>query len=62
MATALGFDASLDVGVKLSKNVGVGAVVRYSRASMTFPLANTASGVHADAGGVHAGAGLRFYF
>jgi len=62
MATALGFDAGVDVAFKLSANVGVGAVVRYSRASMTFPLTNTASGAHADAGGLHAGAGLRFYF
>src|ERR1051325_1970526 len=62
MATALGFDAGVDVGVKLSKNVGIGAVVRYSRASVTFPLANTAAGAHVDAGGTHAGAGLRFYF
>ena len=62
MATALGVDAGIDVGVKLSKNVAVGAVVRFARASMTFPLANTASGAHADAGGTHVGAGLRFYF
>jgi hypothetical protein len=62
MATALGFDAGVDVGFKLSKNVGVGGVVRYSRASMTFPLVNSASGAHADAGGTHAGAGVRFYF
>ena len=62
MATALGFDAGIDVGVRLSKYVGVGALVRYSRASMTFPLASTASGARADAGGTHAGAGLRFFF
>ena len=62
MATNIGFNAGVDFGVKLSRNVGVGGVVRYSRASVTFPLANTASGVHADAGGTHAGGGVRFYF
>jgi hypothetical protein len=61
-ATSIGFNASVDVGIKLWKNIGVGAAVRYSRASVTFPLANTASGVHADAGGLHAGGGLRLYF
>jgi len=62
MATALGFDAGIDVGFRLSKNVGVGGEFRYAHASMAFPLANTPSGAHADAGGTHAGAGLRFYF
>jgi hypothetical protein len=61
-ATSLGFNASVDVGIKLSKSVGVGGIVRYSRASVTFPLANTAAGVHADAGGAQAGGGLRVYF
>jgi hypothetical protein len=62
MATNLGFNAGVDIGVKLSKNIGVGALVRYSRASVTFPLANTASGVRADVGGTQAGGGVRVYF
>ena len=37
-------------------------ILRYSRASVVFPLLNSASGVHADVGGAHAGGGLRFYF
>jgi len=61
-ATKLGFNAGVDVGVKLSKNVGVGAMVRYSHASMVFPLANSASGVNSDAGGTHVGGGVRLYF
>ncbi len=61
-ATSLGFNAGIDVGVKLTKNIGVGAVFRYSKASVTLPLANSASGVHADVGGAHAGGGLRFFF
>jgi hypothetical protein len=61
-ATKLGFNAGVDVGVKLSKNLGVGAMVRYSHASMVFPLANSASGVNSDAGGTHVGGGVRLYF
>lgn len=62
MATNVGFNAGVDIGVKLSRNIGVGALIRYSRATVTFPLANTAAGVHADAGGTQAGGGVRFYF
>jgi hypothetical protein len=61
-ATKLGFNAGVDVGVKLSKNIGVGAMVRYSHASMVLPLANTPAGVNADAGGTHVGGGVRLYF
>ena len=61
-ATSIGFNAGIDVGVRFSKYVGVGAIVRYSKASVVFPLANSASGVHADVGGTHAGGGLRVYF
>jgi len=61
-ATRMGFNAGVDVGVKLSKNVGVGGLIRFSRASVVFPLANTASGVSADVGGVQAGGGVRFFF
>jgi hypothetical protein len=61
-ATRLGFNAGIDVGIKLTKNIGVGGMVRYSRASMVFPLANAASGVSADAGGAHIGGGVRLYF
>jgi hypothetical protein len=61
-ATAIGFNAGVDVGVRLSKYVGVGAILRYSKASVVFPLLNSASGVHADVGGAHAGGGLRVYF
>jgi len=61
-ATKIGFNAGVDVGVKLSKNIGVGAMVRYSHASMVFPLANGAAGVSADAGGAHVGGGVRLYF
>jgi hypothetical protein len=58
----LGFNAGVDIGVKLSKSFGVGGLVRFSRASVTFPLANTASGVSVDVGGLQAGGGVRFFF
>jgi hypothetical protein len=61
-ATKLGFNAGIDVGIKLSKNIGVGGMVRYTHASVLFPLANTPSGVTADVGGAHVGGGLRVYF
>jgi hypothetical protein len=61
-ATKLGFNISGDVSVKLSKHVGVGGLIRFSRATIDFPLAGTASGVSADVGGAQAGGGIRFYF
>jgi len=61
-ATGLGFNAGIDVGIKLSKSVGIGAILRYSKASVTFPLENSTAGVHTDVGGMQAGGGLRLYF
>jgi hypothetical protein len=61
-ATKVGFNVGADVGFKFSAHVGVGGLVRYTRASMTFPLANAVPGVSADAGGLHAGGGIRFWF
>jgi hypothetical protein len=61
-ATALGFNAGADIGYKLSKNVGVGALVRFSRATLSFPLANSAAGVSTDAGGPQLAGGVRFFF
>jgi len=61
-ATALGFNAGIDIGIKLSKYVGIGAILRYSKASATFPLDNSTAGVQTDVGGAQAGGGLRLYF
>jgi len=60
--TKVGFNAGVDIGWKLSDSFGVGGLVRFSRASLTFPLANTASGVSTTVGGLHAGGGVRFWF
>jgi len=61
-ASKTGFNAGVDVGVKLSKTVGVGGLVRYSRASVNFPLPRTASGVTTDVGGPQVAGGIRFFF
>lgn len=61
-ATKVGFNVGGDVGWKFSKNVGVGGLIRFSRATVNFPLAGAASGVNVDVGGVQAGGGIRFYF
>lgn len=58
----MGFNVGADVAYKFSKNVGVGGLIRYSKASVSFPLAGTASGVTTDVGGMQAGGGIRFYF
>ena len=61
-ATKIGFNAGADIGVKLSKSVGVGGLVRFSRASLSFPLPGAATSVSADAGGLQVGGGLRLFF
>jgi hypothetical protein len=61
-ATKLGFNVGADVGVKFSKNIGVGGLIRFSRATVNVPLTGTAAGVSADVGGLQAGGGVRLYF
>jgi hypothetical protein len=61
-ATQLGFNAGVDVGVKLSRRIGVGGLLRFARASINFPLPNTAAGVSTDVGGLQAGGGVRLFF
>jgi hypothetical protein len=61
-ATKLGFNAGVDVGYRFSRSIGVGGLVRFSRATVDFPLAGSASGVSLDAGGPQAAGGVRFYF
>jgi hypothetical protein len=58
----IGFNVSADFGFKLSRNFGIGGLVRYSKASVNFPLAGADSGVTSDAGGVQAGGGVRLFF
>jgi hypothetical protein len=57
----LGANAGLDVSVRLSTHVGVGGLVRYSRASAQFPMA-MGDAVTVEAGGLQLGGGVRFIF
>lgn len=60
--TEVGFNAGVDVGMKLSESLGVGGLIRFSRATVVLPLAGTPSGVSTTLGGLYAGGGIRFYF
>lgn len=59
--TAVGFGGGLDVAYFFSKTVGVGGMVRFARASISFPVAGQPS-VAVDAGGFQVGGGLRIVF
>ena len=60
-SSAFGFHAGADVGFFFSGAVGVGAVLRYSRGSVELTGAGGGT-VPVDAGGLHAGGGLRLRF
>ena len=57
-----GFNVGVDFGIRMGRSVGVGGLVRFSRASVDFAVPNGNPNVTADVGGLQAGAGLRFYF
>lgn len=57
-----GFNAGADVGVRLLRNVGIGWLVRYSKAAMEFAVPNSSVTVKADAGGLQLAGGVRLYF
>ena len=59
-ASAVGFHAGADIGFFFSEVVGVGALLRYSAASVDLPT--DAGTVPVDAGGFHVGGGLRLRF
>ncbi len=58
---AFGFNAGADVAYMFLPNVGVGGVVRYTRASATLATSDGTS-VKVNAGGVQVGGGLRLRF
>jgi hypothetical protein len=60
-ATKTGFNVGVDVGYRIAPSLGVGGLVRFSRASVSFPLTGSAD-VSVDAGGVQVAGGVRFYF
>jgi hypothetical protein len=59
-ATPIGYNAGADVTWKLASHVGIGGVVRYSRATVTLTSGSVSISDHA--GGLQAGAGLRLAF
>jgi hypothetical protein len=56
--TAFGFGAGVDVAYFFSRTVGVGGLVRFTRAPVSFPVEGQPS-VEMDAGGFQVGVGLR---
>jgi hypothetical protein len=60
--TGVGFNVSADLAVRIVGRLGAGALVRYSRASLTFSVPNTAASVASDVGGVQLSGGVRLLF
>jgi hypothetical protein len=58
--SGVGFHASLDVAWRFSRSFGVGALVRYSQATIPFTPGTRA--VDVEVGGIQAGAGFRVIF
>ena len=58
--TATGFNAGADVRWMFTRNVGVGGLVRYTRASVD--LTRNGRTISVDAGGAQVGAGVRLAF
>jgi hypothetical protein len=61
-ATKIGFNAGVDIGLRLSRHAGVGAEVRFSRASLSLTVPNSTAAVPVDAGGIQLVGGLRLFF
>jgi hypothetical protein len=57
-----GFHVGADASFYFTDTVGVGGMVRYSRATVKFPAATGDETISADLGGVQAGFGLRVRF
>ena len=62
--SGMGFNIGIDSSYMIMRNAGVGATVRYTRASvdLTPPAGTGESGFTIDAGGLEVAAGLRFRF
>jgi hypothetical protein len=60
-ASTVGFNAGADVMWMLHQNVGVGGLVRFTRASVDLDVPENRT-ISLDAGGLQAGAGIRLVF
>ena len=61
-ATAVGFHAGVDLTTYLTPNVGVGALVRFSRAMVDLAQPDGVGSLAVETGGLHVGGGLRLRF
>jgi hypothetical protein len=59
---AVGFNAGADVGLKLARHAGLGASVRFSKASVSFTMPNSTNTVSMDVGGTQLAGGVRVWF
>ena len=61
-AAAVGFNAGVDLATYLTPTVGVGALVRFSRAIIDLTQPDGDGSLAVTAGGLHVGGGLRLRF
>ena len=61
-ATAVGFNAGLDLATYLTPTVGVGVLVRFSRAMVDLARPDGGGALAVEAGGLHVGGGLHLRF
>ena len=61
-AAAVGFNAGVDLATYLTPTVGVGALVRFSRAIIDLTQPDGGGSLAVTAGGLHVGGGLRLRF
>ncbi len=59
--SGFGFNVGADFTWRLTRTIGVGGLVRFTRASVALPLSGQPS-VTVQAGGIQAGGGIRFMF
>jgi Outer membrane protein beta-barrel domain len=59
---AVGFNAGADVGMRLARHAGLGASVRFSKASLSLTMPNSTNTVSMDVGGTQIAGGVRFWF
>jgi hypothetical protein len=58
----VGFNAGVDIALRVSRNMGVGGIVRFSRAGLELAVPNGVGNQSVNVGGVHVGGGVRFFF
>ncbi|MDE3156641.1 MAG: hypothetical protein KGN76_16185 [Acidobacteriota bacterium] len=59
--SGIGFNVGADFSWRITKTIGFGGLVRFTRATLSLPLSGQPS-ISTQAGGVQAGAGIRLLF